>query len=457
MSAPPTDVVDRLERLAAGAPASGIDPDALWTRGRRRQRSRLGVVAAAVVVVGLLGVTTTPVLLERAQQVEPARADDLMVLPDLIRQPGGWEPAFAGNPGRLSAVGFGTRQGLLASRAGWWGVSAATGESRFLELPDAADSIGAPALSADGWRLAYWITGEVRGEPLTMGAPEGDGVAPVVGVGILDLRTGSRDTWSIDSEHGLATQGLAWAGDVLWWSAGPLVRSGETAMMARDIAVRTWDVVTDERDEPGGESARVVANGIGDAPDGFVEEVGRRRLRVVTEDVGARILRTTLPDGSPRIAGSTDTTMSPDGARIATLLMPDAGLFDDLPKAVLVGGVRDRAVELAPLSGVEEQGIAGWRSPSELVVTSQVEVEDGRPQQALRAWTVDVTTGARAPLLEFSGNTPQVAADAWSAEVVDAPDAPFAPDPRLVSLGGTVLLVLAVSLWRHLRRRRGRA
>ena len=75
MSAPPTDVVDRLQRLAAGAPGAGVDPDALWTRGRRRQRVRTGGVAAALVLVGLAGATTTPLLVERVQQVEPARTD----------------------------------------------------------------------------------------------------------------------------------------------------------------------------------------------------------------------------------------------------------------------------------------------------------------------------------------------------------------------------------------------
>lgn len=457
MSAPPTDVVDRLERLAAGAPGAGVDPDALWTRGRRRQRLRTGAAAAALVVVGLVGATTTPLLVERAQQVEPARTDEQMVLPDVIRQPGGWEPAFPRNPGRLSAVGSGVREGLWWSRNGWWGISASTGESRFLELPGAADVFDVPALSADGWRLAYWVTGEVPGDPLTMGGPSGEDTAPAVGVAVLDLRTGSRDVWAVESEHGLATDGLAWAGDVLWWTAGPISPVGETGMRASDVVVRTWDVSTDERATPGGESARVVTNSVTDGAGGFVEDLGRRRVLVVTEDAGPRTLRMDLPAGSPREAGTTESTMSPDGTRLASLLMPDASVFDDAPKPVLVGAVTGRAVELEALDGVEEQGVAGWRSASDVVVVSNAAVESGRPPQALRAWTVDVDTGERAPLLEFSGNTPRVAAQAWAAEVVPAPDAPFAPDPRLVGLG---LLVASFVVWRLVvrgRRRRGDA
>lgn len=41
-----------------------------------------------------------------------------------------------------------------------------------------------------------------------MNAPSDDG-PPVVGVAVLDLRTGARDVWTVPSEHGLATNGLA--------------------------------------------------------------------------------------------------------------------------------------------------------------------------------------------------------------------------------------------------------
>ena len=69
---------------------------------------------------------------------------------------------------------------------------------------------------------------------------------------------------------------------------------------------------------------------------------------------------------------------------------------------------------------------------------------------------VDVTTGERTALLEVSGALPvSVAADAWAGDVVDAPAAPFAPDPRLVGAGAVVVLGFGISLWRDIRRRRG--
>jgi hypothetical protein len=454
MSAPPGPAADRLERLAAHAPTGALDPDALWGSGRRRQRLRVGAALAAVVVVGLLGTVTTPLLVERADQVAPAGSDDRMVLPDVLRQPGGWEPSFPNPPGRLSAVGAGSKGGLLSGSNAWWGVSAATGESRFLDLPGAAtDSSPEPALSADGRRLAYWVTGQVDGVPVANGEM-GDGLEPVVGVAVLDLETGTRDVWTVASEHGLFVGGLAWAGDALWWSAGP-VRVEDSSAFSASMSTRTWNVATGERDEGPSDAGRLSLSELGDAPGGFVERWGKRRLTRVLGDAEPTTLRLVMPAGTPGRAGVTQPTMSPDGARVAALLVPDASRYDEDPKTVLVGGVSGRDVRLQRLDGVEEQGIVGWRSPTEVVAVGLAAAEDGHGPRAVHAWTLDVTTGNRSELMDFEGNTPQVAAEAWTAEVVPAPDAPFAPDPRLVGAGAIVVLAFGISLWRDLRRRRG--
>lgn len=455
MSAPPTDVVDPLARLAARAPSTGLDPDALWSRGRRRQRGRVLVALAAAVVVAVGGAAAGPDLLAQAQEVQVAGTADPWVLPDLVREPGGWEGAFPAAPGRLSAVGFGQRSGLWSTRGAWWGVSAATGESRFLELPGAADAVDAPVLSADGWRLAYWVTGDVPGEPLSMGAPTDDDVDPVVGVAVLDLRTGDRRAWTLDTEHGLATGGLAWTGEVLWWSAGTLSRSGESGLLGSDIVARKWDVAADRRVEPSGPESRVWPDNARSAPGGFVEYPRRHRLVVVT-DAGRRVLRAVLPDGSPRSAGLLSATLAPDGSRVVALLRPDANVATSQPQQLVVGRVDGATVRLEPVPGATAGDVLGWRSPTEVVVASLAEVEEGRPSEALEASTVDLVTGERSRVLTFSGTTPQVAADAWSAAVVPAPGAPLAPDPRWIGVG---VLLAALTGWRLLvwRRRRERA
>lgn len=452
MPAPPADVVDRLERLAAHAPGGSLDPDAVWTHGRRRHRVRLGAALAAVAAVGLLGATTTPLLVERAQRVQPADVGEREVLPDVIRQPGGWEPAFPSTPGRLSAVGVGTRSGLWSDRNAFWGVSAATGESRFLDLPGAIE-LGQPALSHDGSRVAYWIATTADVDAL---GRAGESAMLADGVAVLDLETGKRDAWTVESDHGLWVGGLAWAGDVLWWSAGPAQAQEDGALAAR-TRTRTWDLDTGERDDtPSPVQRRVSANGVGHAPGGFVEQPSSRRLTLVSGDEPTT-LRLILPADAPSAAGTTDATVSTDGSSLATLLMPDASIYDDSPKALLVGDLEDRDVALRHLDDVSAQSVLGWRSATELVVASVDDVDEGRPQRANRARVVDLTTGEQEALLEFSGNTPRVAADAWTAEVVPAPDAPFAPDPRLVGLG---LLVAAFAAWRvavRVRSRRGLA
>lgn len=449
MSAPPADVVDRLERLAAHAPGGAIDPDAVWTHGRRRRRVRLGAALAAVVAVGLLGTTATPLLVDRVQRVDPADVGERMVLPDVIRQPGGWEPEFPAAPGRMSAVGIGSRSGLWSDRNGWWGVSAATGESRFLDLPDALE-LGQPALSHDGLRLAYWIATTADVDAL---GRAGESAMLADGVAVLDLETGERDIWTIDSDHGLWTGGMAWAGDVLWWSAGTALAREDGAHTARS-GTHTWDLRTGERDDtPGPARRRVSANGVGDAPGGFVERRGSRRLTLVTGGDEPTTARLTLPADAPPSAGTTDATVSTDGASVATLLMPEASTYDGSPKAVLVGDLTRRDVALRRVEDVSAQSILGWRSADEVLVGGLDDVGEGRPRQVNRVWTLDLTTGEREALLEFSGNTPQVAADAWTAEVVPAPDAPFAPDPRLVGLG---LLAAAFVGWRAVARVRSR-
>lgn len=456
MSAPPTEVVAGLERLASAAPATRIDPDSLWTRGRRRQNRRTASVLAGIAAAGALATVVTPTVLARVDQPIVA-SSPRMVLPDVLRAPGAWEPAFSVTPRRLSAVGVGQRSSLLSSAAALWGVSAATGESRWLELPDALPSAGASAqLSADGRRLAYWVTGNTSGEPLATGGTED--ATPVVGLAVMELETGEVARWEVESEHGLWVQGLVWAGDVLWWQGGPVVPLGGGSSSS-DVRTHVWDLDTDERTQLRGrdERAAVYLSEPGYAPGGFVTLPRTFRLERVTGAGAPVSLRMDLPPDTPASAGLVDPQMAPNGARVAVLMIPSAAQYDDaVPKDLLVGTADSRTVTLQPVGDAEAQSLLGWRSPREVVTTTPTRVDDSRVIRSAQVSALDVTTGERTELLEVVGALPvSVAAEAWTADVVDAPDAPFAPDPRLVGLGGTVVLVFVVSLWRDLRRRRG--
>jgi hypothetical protein len=456
MSAPPADVVDRLERLAAHAPGGGIDPDAVWTHGRRRQRVRLGAALAALVAVGLLGTTTTPLLVDRAQRVEPAGSDDRMVLPDVIRQPGAWEPEFSSTPGRLSAVGVGARGSLLGDQTAAWGVSATTGESRFLDLPDAVlDDEAEPVLSADGRRLAYWIAGDISGESLrsTAGLDYDD----VVGVAVLDLITGDVERWEDEATNGLSVRGMAWAGDTLWWTAGIL--SSEDGMTLSRNRMRTWRsgstprVLEDLADDVSLTTASIDRGGF--LSSHGTAAIGASRVDL-TGDVTTIRFVTDEAVSSPHVA--------PDGRRVAGMEQGRQArvVGTDLP--LLAGTIDDGRAVMERVRPVAAEMVVGWRSPTEVVLlhgSTGGDTDGDGIRETRELWVADLSDLDRpgfAPWIWVQAHAmPQFAAHALAGDVIPAPDAPFAPDPRLVGLG---LLVAAFVGWRiavRVRSRRGHA
>lgn len=463
MSAPTTDVVDRLEGLAAHAPAGTVDPDAVWARGRRRQaRGWVVAVVCAVVLAGMGAAAATPL----ARWIDPpiAAPTQKTVLPDVLRSPSGSAAAFPAAPGRLSAVGVGQRSHLVSSSASLWGVSAATGESRWLELPDSVPSAGADAqLSADGRRLAYWITGEISGDPVSMGQTEDN--TPVVGVAVMDLETGEVSRWEVESAHGLSVQGLVWADDVLWWQGGPVVPMEDGGATTAELRTRTWDVETDERTEVGDKDARAGAylSDPGNAPGGFVTLPRSFRLERFTRDGEPTSLRMDLPPGVSSSAGLVDPEMAPDGTRVAALLVSDATELDDsVGKRLLVGTAANGTVTLRRVEPIQAHAVLGWRSPGEVVLvhpTTGGDTDGDGVPETRELWLADLSDPDRpgfAPWIVVQATTmPEFAADAWTWTVVEAPDPPFAPDRRWFGSVAAALALVLVAGWRAIRSRRG--
>lgn len=438
-------VRERLDRLADAAPGGRLDPDEVWASGRRRQAVRLLASVACLFVVAGLGAAALPVVDRFQQQYTSAGPTDLR-LPDRIRQPGAFEPTFPRAAGPLVAVGLGDRGGFWSSEPAWWGVSGVSGASRFLDLPDAAVSSDTmPALSPDGRHLAYWITGEVTDEPVSLLG------VPVVGLAVMDLVTGTSIRQKTETPHGLAVGALAWAGDRLHWSAGPISDVSATGdSWGYSLVGRTWDVVSDERVELERVASRTWSDGgeLGPAPGGFVS-LGRRRVFWTTSE-GTRSIPFELADG---LDGSlwSPVAISTDGNRLAGIHEQQGAERVALAAhPLLAGEIGPEGVVVRPVGDVRPNTVQGWRSPGEVVVT--VRDDDGT-----EAVSVDVTTGEATILSVLEGNPPTFAAGAWSAEPIAAPDAPWAPDPRLVALGlGVVLWIL----WRvvtKVRRRRASA
>jgi hypothetical protein len=444
-SSAPTEVAAQLERLAEQAPRRLDDPELLWSRGRRRHRARLAGTAACLALFAVLGAVAIPPALQRTQGTVAASPSSGLVLPDLVRQPGEYEPAFPEAPGPLVAVGVGTRGGWWSSRNAWWGVSAATGECRFLELPDAVVETSAQAaLSADGRRLAYWFTGDTTGDPVAV-----EDEVPVVGVAVLDLVTGEDVRWRVDAPRGMGTDGLIWAGDVLWWSGGAYHEDSTPTGRSWRVAVHTWDLRTGEREDLDGGNPLVRASLSTAAPttDGILV-TGRRGIRLVQ---GGEVVRTIRPDVPLHQQSASGPALSPDGARLAGVHDLDPEVFAGEADPLVVGDLGARTAEMNPVGDVETAALHGWRSDDEVVVETYT---GGEMDRVYGASVVDIETGEVTPLLDFRGNQPRFAADAWSADVVEAPDAPWAPDPRVVALVMFIAAWLAVKVTKLVRRRR---
>jgi hypothetical protein len=177
--------------------------------------------------------------------------------------------------------------------------------------------------------------------------------------------------------------------------------------------------------------------------------LGRRRVFWTTSE-GTRSIPFELADG---LDGSlwSPVAISTDGNRLAGIHEQQGAERVALAAhPLLAGEIGPEGVVVRPVGDVRPNTVQGWRSPGEVVVT--VRDDDGT-----EAVSVDVTTGEATILSVLEGNPPTFAAGAWSAEPIAAPDAPWAPDPRLVALGlGVVLWIL----WRvvtKVRRRRASA
>ena len=314
MSAPPGEVVDRLERLAAHAPRGRSTPTAVWTRGGAGSAVGWVVVAACVAVLAgarchgrrrrWSGGST-----RRSRTAPDAPA---WSCPTWSEQPGRWEPAFPTHAGRLSAVGVGlARSRLWSSRNAVVGRLRARRGSRASSTCTAMRPICSARSGALGRRQAAGLLdrpGRSTGEPMTW-RRQGLGRRARRGRrGAATCETGEREVlgWSSPT-HGLSTSGLAWAGDVLWWSAGSGPPGGPTMSSAELVHPHLWTSSTGDSVEP---TASPATPGLPERRPGTHPAVSSSSVRdsaqpgVVARMTRRRTLRHGLPAGAPWRGGT---------------------------------------------------------------------------------------------------------------------------------------------------------
>jgi hypothetical protein len=462
---------DAMHRLADEAPE--IDTTAMasgqtWQLARAARRRSIVAVSAAVVLVlvgGFLAVGLT--VRERPTPATPPTYDvSQLAIPNRVWIPSPWTPGTddAGPLGPLALIATAPRHDSWFHTTGdaLFGVSAATGEYRFLDLPDADTDIeneGGYTLSPDGTKIGYWVVGTLS----TARSPRN-----VVGYAVYDTETGRVFRQSVHAWNGLAPSWMTWTGDsrrlVVQFSrwerdhagliyGGSAGRATTTSWDFAHGALHTLSVTSEFVPTPSSGSSIVFCS---------TPQI-QTTLDVLT---GKRIL--TRFSGSGAVAGG---LLSPDGSRIA---FPEASrgngtrtfssgtgsyttdVVDVATKPVEPGSAwRARALD----TGSESAGIVGWLDSSRLLISVWSSTHH-HSMARKRFVSFDILTGQMEGRLQIVG--PHQVSPTLATDLVANPfrfgQAPRQyRDPRLlpgVTVGVTAGLLVLLGVWWLLRRER---
>lgn len=442
-----TDLRAELADAAARVPTRPA-PDDLWQRGVRRRR-RVRTARGAALAGGALAVALVAGLLpwpgdDGAPQPVDGPGGAGAIPSRLVTPPTRLEGTAEHPIGPLAVIAGAERRGWwwgAGSRNGTVGVSAATGEYRFLDLPgsvepedaafDAGDSL---ALSPDGRSVAYWLR-------------HADDPGWVGGWAVYDTVTGDVVEHPVESEAGLDPRVLAWSSDDdLAVGYGVVTeRSPDTVASSRSRTV-LWDVTAPDAATPLPRSLADVS-WVVPTGGGFAALSGRT---LTVWEAGAAAPTLEVPVTGRRHA--VEGTVSAD---LGALAMVEQSYDGTGAEGLLVGPVRRSGVVLAPLSvDLRVFDVLGWSDDTHVVVRAS---PPGVTQRT-GAYAVDAGTGehrllVREDRLNWIG-APRYATDLWSRPTVPRPE-PDGPAPWWVYAGGASGLLLGA--WGVRRWRRGGA
>jgi hypothetical protein len=454
-----TDLHDRLADLAAYT-SSASPPADLWARGVRRHRTtqvgRAVLVAVLVALIGVGGWTW-----QSARPVEPSDTHGSPQLPDTFYYDvSPWTHAFDGPPGPLVTVLPAQQKSLLRTTSGLIGVTGSSGTYGFLDLPaDAAldaNLDAAFALSPNGRRLAFWLTGTPSGSPNTV---QLNGLT-LTGVATYDTVTGRVQEHRFETVHGISPSLLLWSDDSTLLVGYSQMLSGddsEDSGAAHYAGARVWDVA----------SARLTKIPA-DALPAFAGNWSSRATRgiVVSPESRARSWSILDPDRMSSRSFRTDRAAnlvvpSPDHTRVVAVPGDTMGaplLVADIPPTG-AGPRAEAHFHVVPAGRTWFRPLA-WVDRNHVAALAReiAHYADGSPYVAGGVELVDIRTGAIRPLVTGYGangtnsSDPWVANDYFGAPVVHASPPPSPPNLRAWTIGllvaaGIALLIGIPMLW----------
>ncbi|RYP83415.1 hypothetical protein EKO23_19150 [Nocardioides guangzhouensis] len=272
---------DRLAELAEDAPTGGAPAAELWARGKRAHRLRVGALAAALTVVGVVGTGIGVRLADGGDErsdIAPAGIAG-MALP--IEYPVGQAlPDLGDKPGPLAAIWFVPRGGGGAPEV--VGLVAETGEFGTLPIDVSRDYVRGKhfALSPDGRRIAYQTSDPSAGEPMVHDLESGESYAPAFEDFGPDFEPTEGYTW-VDSTHLVGHADMdadGWLNDAEGWAWEPGTAPKEVDVIAyvgspylvENAGREPWFLTSDDprkclslRDLPGGKQIPVLCDVVG--------------------------------------------------------------------------------------------------------------------------------------------------------------------------------------------------
>lgn len=464
------DLHARLHDLATEAPApEPAAADDLWRAGRRRQRRRTTAagLAALALCAGLGSVGLALPGTGWTDSPPPAASVNGPHLPDRLYPVSPWLPTTdeKGPIGPLALVITGQEEKDVLGGAdpAYVGVSAETGEYRFLSLPDLTPPGDAYwgdelALNADGTKIAYWYGNEPARE-------EGFG-ARAKGIAVYNTVTGDVLQHPITAPHGIQGEKPLWVGDRVWVSWFETVKDDPSAGISG--GTRSWDPENDRMQKlpegvyaPGDSGSVAKQRALVSNEEGYslVDGKGAHPLRIrvdgewdgplVVSRSGDHVAARQDADGDPSTSTSDPAPILHGDLRIDAMLLP---LLPEPPPG-------SASVTLAEVPDSMGLTAVGWRDGEHLVAVEPP--PGGLLPRAFQYLTVDVETGERQPLVAAAsgvgGGNYLFAGDAWTWPTTDAAEPEAPRDPRVLLGGGLVVVLLAgaasYALWR--RRVRG--